>query len=169
MTATLRITMILVILCINVSCDQITKDIAREKLSYLDQINVIGERLILTKVENEGAFLSLGSSMPAPLRFVLLALLPGVFLVVAMVWLVRQQRLSRLSLIGGACVLGGGVGNVIDRVVYGSVTDFLHMDFVIFRTGIFNMADVSIMLGIAVVLIGHIAGHKPDTRQTPRA
>jgi signal peptidase II len=46
--------------------------------------------------------------------------------------------------------------------VYGSVTDFMHMDFVIFKTGIFNMADVSIMTGIAIVLLGSFLGKQKD-------
>ena len=40
-----------------------------------------------------------------------------------------------------------------DRIIYGSVTDFLHIDFVIFQTGIFNLADVSIMAGMFLILI----------------
>ncbi len=47
-----------------------------------------------------------------------------------------------------AFIIGGGIGNLYDRILYGSVTDFLHMDFQLFRTGIFNMADVSIMIGV---------------------
>ena len=52
-----------------------------------------------------------------------------------------------MSRLGLACVLGGGIGNLYDRVLYGSVTDFLHIDFGLFQTGIFNLADVSIMVG----------------------
>ena len=51
-------------------------------------------------------------------------------------------------LIGLCFVIGGGVGNLFDRMVYGSVTDFLYLKFGVFQTGIFNMADVSIMTGM---------------------
>ena len=56
-------------------------------------------------------------------------------------------------LIGLCFVIGGGVGNLFDRILYGSVTDFLYLKFGIFQTGIFNMADVSIMTGISIVLL----------------
>jgi len=47
---------------------------------------------------------------------------------------------------------GGGIGNVYDRIIYGSVTDFLHIDLGLFETGIFNMADVSITTGALILL-----------------
>jgi len=55
-------------------------------------------------------------------------------------------------LIGFCFVIGGGIGNLFDRIVHGSVTDFLHVDFGFFQTGIFNMADLSIMMGIFIVV-----------------
>ena len=56
-----------------------------------------------------------------------------------------------MSRLGLACVLGGGIGNLYDRVLYGSVTDFLHIDFGLFQTGIVNLADVSIMVGAGLL------------------
>ncbi|MGB3075106.1 MAG: signal peptidase II [Chitinophagales bacterium] len=50
-------------------------------------------------------------------------------------------------------VIGGGIGNLIDRMLYGSVTDFLFIHSGMFRTGIFNMADTSIMLGSLLFII----------------
>ena len=58
--------------------------------------------------------------------------------------------------IGMCFLIGGGIGNIIDRLLYGSVTDFLHIDFGLFRTGIFNLADVSIMVGIGILIINSI-------------
>ena len=58
--------------------------------------------------------------------------------------------------IGMCFLIGGGIGNIIDRLLYGSVTDFLHIDFGLFRTGIFNLADVSIMIGIGILIINSI-------------
>ena len=56
-------------------------------------------------------------------------------------------------LIGLCFVIGGGVGNLLDRILYGSVTDFLYLKFGIFQTGIFNMADVSIMTGMFLIFL----------------
>jgi signal peptidase II len=63
-----------------------------------------------------------------------------------------KKNLSNLTIIAICFIVGGGIGNIYDRLIYGSVTDFLHIDFIIFQTGIFNMADVSIMTGTFIVL-----------------
>ena len=70
-----------------------------------------------------------------------------------------------LESLGLAFIIGGGIGNIFDRIVYGSVTDFFHMDFVIFRTGIFNMADVSVMVGTSLLLVSTFGKKKKDTAQ----
>jgi signal peptidase II len=63
------------------------------------------------------------------------------------------KPVSGNMLIGLCFVVGGGVGNLFDRILYGSVTDFLYLKFGIFQTGIFNMADVSIMAGMSIILL----------------
>ena len=58
-------------------------------------------------------------------------------------------------------LIGGGLGNIFDRALYGSVTDFLHIDFGLFQTGIFNMADVSVMVGVFTILLYSYFFKKP--------
>ncbi|MFA6946987.1 MAG: signal peptidase II [Pedobacter sp.] len=64
--------------------------------------------------------------------------------------------MPKILLTGWCFVIGGGIGNLYDRIVHGSVTDFLHLDLGVFQTGIFNMADVSIMLGMVLILSGSV-------------
>jgi signal peptidase II len=64
-----------------------------------------------------------------------------------------KSNLSILRVLGICLIAGGGSGNIYDRLVYGSVTDFLQFDFVFFHTGIFNIADVSIMAGIFLIIV----------------
>lgn len=59
-----------------------------------------------------------------------------------------------LILTGWCFVIGGGIGNLADRIIHGSVTDFLHLDLGVLQTGIFNFADVSIMAGLMMILGG---------------
>jgi signal peptidase II len=106
----------------------------------------------LTKIENTGAFLSVGQFLPQPIKILLLTILPLIVLGLAFIYLLTKKNLSNLTIMGICSIVGGGVGNIYDRLIYGSVTDFLHIDFVIFQTGIFNMADVSIMTGTFIVL-----------------
>ena len=141
------------ILSSNIGCDQISKNIVRQRIEYNEQIGLIKNYLTLTKIENKGAFLSLGNSLPQPLKSLLLTILPLAILGFALIYLLTKNNLSTLTIFGICCVVGGGVGNIYDRIVYGSVTDFLHIDFIVFQTGIFNMADVSIMTGMFIILI----------------
>jgi signal peptidase II len=144
---------ILIILVTNIGCDQVSKSIVRERLDARQRVELAGDYFILTRVENTGAFLSLGNSLPAPLRIVLLSVFPALIMGYGLYYLFSRRSLSRVMILGLCFIIGGGIGNLYDRIVYGSVTDFLHMDFVIFRTGIFNMADVSIMVGTFLILI----------------
>ncbi len=59
-------------------------------------------------------------------------------------------------------MIGGGIGNIYDRIVHGSVTDFLYIDLGgIFHTGVFNVADLCITIGISIILIQSWVRKKP--------
>ncbi len=149
----LRTLVILAILGSTIGCDQISKNIVRHRIGDKEQISLINPYLTLTKIENNGAFLSLGNGLPQPVKLLLLTILPLTVLGLLLTYLLTSKRLSPPAIMGISFVVGGGIGNIYDRIIYGSVTDFLHINFVIFQTGIFNMADVSIMTGITVVLM----------------
>ncbi len=149
----LRTLIIFLVLSANISCDQIAKNFVREKVMYHEQIALFKNYITLTNIENSGAFLSLGDSMPQPFRSLILTILPVIVLTLATLYLITKKDLSHPTLLAICFVVGGGIGNIADRIIYGSVTDFLHIDFVIFQTGIFNLADVSIMLGMFMILI----------------
>ena len=53
----------------------------------------------------------------------------------------------------GITIIGGGIGNIYDRILYSSVTDFLYLEFGKLHTGIFNMADVSVVIGVLLILV----------------
>jgi signal peptidase II len=154
-----RALLIFGILALNISCDQVSKSIVRNKIEEDEHISVVDKYVTLMRVENKGAFLSLGDSLPQPVRFVLLSLVPLCVLGFGIGYLFSKTSLPKLSVLGFAFVIGGGIGNLYDRLVHGSVTDFLYIDFVVFHTGIFNMADVSIMTGIFIVVMGSLVNH----------
>jgi len=144
------------IIALSIGCDQVSKMIVRKNIDYNEQISVIENRFILTKVENTGAFLSAGNDLPPSVRFVLLSLLPILVLGYGLFLLFTKPNFPRVMQVGISFLIGGGIGNVYDRIVYGSVTDFIHLDFGLFRTGIFNFADVFIMIGIGILFINSI-------------
>jgi signal peptidase II len=136
----------------NVGCDQLTKNAVRHQVSYGEHISVIKDHFTIVKVENSGAFLSSGESLPSTIKFIFLNLLPLMVMGYGLYFLMTNRSLDRLLVIGITSIIGGGLGNLYDRMVYGSVTDFMHMDFVIFQTGVFNVADLSISLGLLLIL-----------------
>ena len=149
----IRNLLIIMILISNISCDQISKNIVRQKIEYNTQINIISKYLILTKVENTGAFLGLGESIPRPIYILLMIVLPLIVIGYALYYLMKRNNVSKLLIIGISFAVGGGLGNILDRILYGSVTDFLYFDFVLFHTGIVNIADISVTIGFFMIMI----------------
>jgi len=145
--------LLILILFLNVVVDQVSKLIARREIDYYEHIPLIKNFFTLTKVENTGAFLSLGDNMPYALRLVILSGLPIIVLGFGLYYLFSHKNLPKSMQIAICFLIGGGIGNLYDRIVHGSVTDFMHMDFQIFQTGVFNFADISIMIGVGILLV----------------
>jgi signal peptidase II len=164
MSKIIRTVVIVLILASNIGCDQVSKNMVRERINLHEDISIIGDRLILTRIENTGAFLSLGTNLPHLLKLILLTILPVIVLGGALTYLVMKRDLNLLFSVGLAFIVGGGIGNIYDRVLYGSVTDFLHIDLVYFRTGIFNMADVSVMVGMSLLILNLFINGQPGGR-----
>ncbi|MBB6237671.1 signal peptidase II [Pedobacter sp. AK013] len=152
----LRWSVLLLLLALNFGCDQISKKIARTEISDYEHISIIKDRFTLTRVENTGAFLSLGDQMPYFFRLIILTGLPLLFLCYGLYYLFAKKNLPVTMQVALCFLIGGGIGNLYDRIIYGSVTDFMHMDFYIFQTGVFNFADISIMIGIGILLFQSI-------------
>ena len=149
---TLKVLMIVLIIVSVIGIDQISKHIVRENVEYNSRTNVVDKYLILTKVENTGAFLGMGDSIPRPLFIILMIILPLVVMGYAFYYIIKTSDLSKLLQISISLIIGGGIGNIIDRILYSSVTDFLYFDFVIFHTGIVNMADIAVTTGFFILL-----------------
>ena len=111
--------------------------------------------------ENAGGFLSLGASWPSVVRTTFFTVATGFGLLALAVVAIRRKR-NDWSAVGLALLVAGGSSNWIDRVCRGSVVDFLNVAIGAVRTGVFNVADVAIMLGAAVLLIAELR----NTRQS---
>ena len=152
-SGTTRIILLLVILILNIAADQVTKSMMRAHIGFYDQYPFFDGHVTLLHVENTGAFLSIGGKLVQPFRFILLTLVPIFALAAAMAYVLIKNRLSMLLSVGIIFCIGGGMGNLYDRIVHGSVTDFMHLKFGPLQTGIFNAADVSIMAGLGLILL----------------
>ena len=158
---------IILIVIANVGCDQISKKMVRESVIPGDRIEIVNQNFLLMNVENEGAFLSWGTNFSPLLKSILLLGLPLLMLVGVLIYLFFQTNLSKLALVGWSFVIGGGIGNMYDRIKFGSVTDFLFIDLGgMFRTGVFNMADVSIMVGMGFLILFFILDSRKKEETT---
>lgn len=144
--------MMLVVVASCVGCDQVTKGIARARLAGEPGYSFLGDLLRLQYSENHGAFLSLGASLPPAARFWLFTGAIGLVLLGLLAYSLYKPGINRAHSAAIALVLGGGIGNLIDRIAFnGGVTDFLNIGIGTLRTGIFNVADIAIMAGVAML------------------
>ena len=144
---------LLLILITCVGCDQATKYTAKYFLEGKRSLSYAGDMLRLGYAENTGAFLSLGSNLPDTIRMLIFTVMAALFLVGFVVYLLRNETITKNAMIAGSLIVAGGVGNLIDRIVNeGAVIDFLNVGIGSLRTGIFNVADMSIMAGIFMFL-----------------
>jgi signal peptidase II len=148
-----RLTVLLLILSISVGCDQVTKRVAERHLTALGTQSFLDDTFRLEYAENPGAFLSLGSEWPEVFRVWLLPVATAAILAGFAAFLFLRPRMAHLEFLGLSLILGGGLGNLLDRVLRaGRVVDFLNVGIGPVRTGIFNLADAVITLGAVLVL-----------------
>ena len=146
--------LITIIVFLSIAFDQISKIWVRNNFESYVENSIVGDIFTLIKVENTGAFLGMGSELSETPRILLLIVLPIVVLISISIYTYFDKSLDKISIIGFSLIIGGGIANIFDRIVFGSVTDFLYLNFgSIFKTGIFNIADVSVTTGMILILI----------------
>ena len=149
-----RYLLITILVFLSIAFDQISKIWVRNNFESYSEKSIIGDVFTLIKVENTGAFLGMGSELSEIPRILLLIILPVIVLISITFYTYIDKTLDKLSIIGFSLIIGGGIANIFDRIVFGSVTDFLYINLGgIFKTGIFNIADLSVTTGMILILI----------------
>lgn len=150
--------LLLLVLC--VGCDQITKDVAEQYLAFAPPQSWFHDIVRLEYAENTGAFLSLGGGLSKELRILFFQVLPAIWLAGLAPYLIFTQSASLLLTVAWVLVLSGGLGNLLDRITHdGRVIDFMNLGVGTFRTGIFNIADVCITIGVLLLMFQSIRGN----------
>lgn len=143
---------LLVVLAV-VAGDQASKLAARQSLPGEGVRPVVGGYVILVYAENDGGFLSLGSRWPVAARHLLFVFLSVGIVAALLLFVLSSRSMGPAAATAYALLAGGGVSNLIDRILHaGRVVDFLNIGIGPVRTGIFNLADVAILAGIALLL-----------------
>jgi signal peptidase II len=142
-----------------VGCDQVTKGVVRAHLALGEGQSFLGDTVRLTHAENRGAFLSLGEALPDHIKSTIFIVVVGLVSLWALLAALFARGLGRWQVVALSLIASGGIGNWIDRLTNdGRVTDFLNVGIGSLRTGIFNVADMVLLAGVALYFLGRSRG-----------
>ncbi|MCU7875203.1 MAG: signal peptidase II [Candidatus Thiodiazotropha sp. (ex Lucinoma borealis)] len=130
--------------------DQASKQYAESMLTLYESVTVL-PFFDLTLLYNKGAAFSFLSDQGGWQRWLFIVLAIGVTIVL-IGWLWRLKRAERWIAVALSLIIGGAIGNVIDRILFGQVIDFLHFHYQGHYWPAFNVADSAITVGVAIML-----------------
>jgi signal peptidase II len=150
---------VLALAVMSVGCDRVTKHLATDWLAGAPPRSYLGDTLRLTYAQNTGGFLSLGENLPDVARTAVFTFATAAALVMLVVLAMRGAA-SGYRLAALAFFVAGGASNWVDRALRGSVVDFLNVGVGPIRTGVFNVADMAIMLGATLFVVGELVDRR---------
>lgn len=159
-----RLILLLFVLFSSVGCDQTTKSLAQRHLSASPPLLFLNGMIRLEYAENPGAFLSFGAGFGETTQRWIFTGLVTLILSGMLIFTLRETRHSSPALlVAFALFLGGGIGNLIDRVYnHGRVIDFMNVGIGGLRTGIFNVADMALMSGMLIMLLFSLRANRQN-------
>jgi len=165
-----HIVLLLLVVAACAGCDQATKAVVKAQLTTSGPVTLFHHTVTLMYTENPGAFLSLGAELPAGVRFALFTVAVGLVLSCALASLLWCRAWGLWQRCGLALIVGGGVGNLIDRIGnHGYVVDFLRVSIGPWHTGVFNGADAAITAGVIIFALGSLWATSRQQHPTARA
>ncbi|MEZ4700948.1 MAG: signal peptidase II [Rhodothermales bacterium] len=157
-----RYLLIAVVLTTSVGCDQATKYMAREQLQHQPMVSLLGDTVRLFYTQNPGIAMSIGAEWSDTGRFLLTVVLAGILLLGVLVGVLIKTPASPVALLGYSIILGGGVSNLLDRLLREhGVVDFMMLKLGFFNTAVFNVADMLILGGVALLGWHHYRAGRP--------
>lgn len=137
----------IILLCI----DQISKLLVVNLLTKTDSITIIKNFFYLTYINNDGAAFSILVG-----KRIFLILIAVLVIVMLIRYIKKNNIQNKLELVSLALIIGGSLGNLMDRVVRGYVIDFLDFKLFNYNFPIFNLADTFIVIGVFLLLLKEI-------------
>ena len=158
------IVLTVVVFAVNYLIDRITKYLAVMLLKDTEPLVFLNKLVVLTYTENSGAFLSLGKSWNIYIKYFILLIIPIIVCILIALHLMFKEK-NMYRIVTGSCILGGGAGNLIDRLCNEfKVIDFMNFGIGPLRTGILNMADISVTFGALLLLIFELTAGSQHTQ-----
>lgn len=148
-----------------VALDRLTKWLIEARVGVMESYTVIPGFFDIVHSKNRGVAFSLFHDSTSPWRTTLLILVQtaALLLIGGMLW--NTARRERWMLVSLGLILGGAIGNLIDRVVWGEVTDFLDFYIGHLHWPAFNVADSAVVIGSAILIL-HLLKPKREAAQT---
>ena len=128
--------------------DIVIKLIISNKLIFNESICVINNFFYITYVKNTGVAWSILSG-----KINLIIIITLIIISVLIIYIFNKKNYSILEIISYSMILSGSIGNLIDRIIYGYVIDYLDFNILGYNYPIFNFADMCIVIGIILILI----------------
>ena len=123
--------------------DQILKIIVSNNIKLNTEIDVIKNILYITNVHNEGAAFSIFSG-----NIIFLIFITIISLVIIYLFFIKNKKLNNIEILLDSMLIGGIIGNFIDRIVYRYVIDYIGVMIIDYPFPIFNFADICIVLSV---------------------
>lgn len=146
----------IVIALIIIAIDQLTKIWIKSSLYFGDRINIVPGFLNLTYVENSGGAFGIFGSLSSPYRTIIFSLFSLAAIALILYYLIKLSLESRFMLWGFGLILSGAIGNFIDRIRLRYVIDFIDLHIKGYHWPTFNIADIAICVGLAIIAISYI-------------
>jgi signal peptidase II len=140
-----------------VGCDYTSKKVANNELKNLSSVSYLGGNLRFTYTENSGGMLSFGSTLSETMKLAIFKYFVTLLLLLLFIYTIINKNIRKKTIIAFIFILSGGIGNLIDRFTNdGKVVDFIILGIADYRTGIFNLADVYVTVGVILVVISNV-------------
>lgn len=137
--------------------DQLFKYIVVSNIKLYNGVTIIPDFFSIFHIRNTGAAWSILEG-----NRILLILLSIFALIAIYIFFIRNKELNKLEIICYGALIGGILGNLSDRIMYGYVVDYLKFDIFNYHFPIFNFADICIVLSVVVMFILSLRGEKKD-------
>lgn len=148
---------IILISFIGIVLDRIIKSLLLLNMDMGDSITIINNFWNITLISNTGAAFSILSSNTPFLIIV------SLFTIILIYFLfIKEQELKNYQKILYGILLGGIIGNLIDRIIYGAVVDYLDFNIFGYNFPVFNLADIFIVVGVILIIIDVFKGAKNE-------
>ena len=140
-----------------VGVDQATKAMVKAALPFKDSVTIIPGFMNFTHVLNSGAAFGILNGVDFPFKTVLIAVIAMAALIGVGIYAASISHHQLVARIGLALIIGGAAGNLIDRVLFGSVVDFVDVYWRSYHFWAFNAADSAISVGVAILILDMLA------------